>query len=241
MKPPRPTRKKSGALFAAALLIGNSLGSQAGVVSTDAKKMAEPTAESNPLSFFDGALVFDVEERFRWEIRDNNFDFDDSVNAFTDDNWFLQRARIGMKLTLTDWLKIYAQAQDSREINSDRPDFPGLLAAEGDDAFDLRQAWVEFGNPKNFPLTLKIGRQILSYGDERLIGAFDWNNIGRTFDAAKLRWEEKMWSLDAFAGSVVIPTRSEYNQSDFLNGSELHRQQIFSGLYFSTTAIPANQ
>jgi hypothetical protein len=238
MTPPRPSRKKSGALFAAALLIGNSLGSQAGVVSTDTKNIVEPKAESNPLSFFDGALVFDFEERLRWEIRDNNFDFDDSVNVFTDDNWFLQRARIGMKLALTDWLKVYAQGQDSREINSDRPDFPGLLGAEGDDAFDLRQAWVEFGNPKSFPLTLKIGRQILSYGDERLIGAFDWNNIGRTFDAAKLRWEEKTWWLDAFAGSVVIPTRSEYNQSDFLNGSELHRQQILSGLYFSTTAIP---
>jgi Alginate export len=230
--------QKSGALLATALLIGTSLSTMAGDGKADGKQFVEKKAESNPLSFFDGAVVFDIEERLRWEIRDNNFDFDDSINSLTDDNWFLQRARIGLKLTLTDWLKVYAQGQDAREVNSDRPDVPGLLGAEGDDSFDLRQAWIEIGNAKKFPLTLKVGRQILSYGDERLIGAFDWNNIGRTFDAVKLRWEEKDWWLDAFASTVVVPEVGSYNQSDLFNGNEIHREQVFSGLYFSTTAIP---
>lgn len=193
--------------------------------------------ESNPLSFADGALVFDLQERMRWEIRENNFDFNDAVKSLTDDNWFEQRLRIGLLVKPCDWFKLYVQGQDSREINSDRPDFPGVLGAEGDDAFDLRQGYFEIGNSKAFPLTLKVGRQVLSYGDERLIGAFDWNNIGRTFDAAKLRWEQKAWSLDAFASTVVVPTRGKYNQSDFLNGNETDRGQIFSGLYFSTTAL----
>ena len=81
-----------------------------------------------------------MRRRARWEIRDNNFDFDDSVNALTDDNWFLFRLRVGMLLKPTPWLKIYAQGHDSREWLSDRPDFPGLFGAEGDDSFDLRQA-----------------------------------------------------------------------------------------------------
>ncbi len=97
---------------------------------------------------------------------------------------------------------------------------------------------MEFGNPKAFPLTLKLGRQILSYGDERLVGAFDWNNIGRTFDAVKLRWEQKGWSVDAFASSVVVPERGSYNQSDLFNGNETDREQVFSGVYFQTTAVP---
>src|SRR4051812_33411538 len=175
----KPT-KRSGALLAAALLIGSTFNSLAGdVVSTDAKSVAQPHIQSNPLSFWDGRVVFDFEERLRGEVRENNFDFDGRTNSLTDDNWLLQRARIGVKLKLTDWLRIYAQGQDSREIGSDRPDFPGSLGAEGDDSFDLRQAWIEIGNPKEFPLTARIGRQILSYGDERLVGAFDWNNIGR--------------------------------------------------------------
>ncbi len=232
--------KNNGALLAAALLTGSCTHAFAGAEYTQSaggKTVVSKAPESNPLSFLGGALVFDVQERLRWEIRENNFDFNDAVNALTDDNWFLQRVRVGMLIKPCDWFKLYVQGQDAREINSDRPDFPGVLGAEGDDAFDLRQAYVELGNPKEFPLTLKVGRQILSYGDERLIGAFDWNNIGRTFDAVKLRWEEKTWWLEAFASTVVVPTRGKYNQSDFLNGNENGRQQVFSGLYFSTVAL----
>jgi hypothetical protein len=189
------------------------------------------------LSFFDGKLVFDVQERFRWEIRENNFDFNDSVRSLTDDNWFLQRFRIGMMIKPTPWLKLYAQGQDSREWLSDRPDFPGVLGAEGDDPFDLRQAYIEIGNTKDIPWGIKIGRQILSYGDERLIGAFDWNNIGRTFDAVKLSYKAPTWSVDAFASTVATPHREGYNQSDLFNGNETEREQVFSGVYFSTTAI----
>ena len=200
--------------------------------------MLEKNREANPLCFLDGKVCFDFAERFRWEIRDNNFDFDDATDSPTDDNWFLNRLRFGMMVKPAPWLKIYAQTQDSREINSDRPDLPGVLGAEGDDTFDLRQGYIEIGNAKDFPLTLKAGRQTLIYGDERLVGASDWNNLGRTFDAVKLRWEEKAWSLDAFASSVPVFERGNYNQSDLFNGNETHREQVFSGLYFSTTAIP---
>ena len=227
------TTKKSGALFASVFLIGSSFTTFAG----DGKAVFEKKPDSNPLSFLDGKVVFDFQERLRWEIRDDNFDFNDDVSSLTDDNWFLQRARLGLMAKPSPWFKIYAQAQDSREINSDRPDFPGLLGAEGDDSFDLRQGYIEIGNPKEFPLTLKAGRQILSYGDERVIGAFDWNNIGRTFDAVKFRWEEKTWWLDAFVSSVVVPERGSYNQSDLFNGNETEREQVFSGLYFNTVAL----
>ena len=239
-KTTQSTLKKSGALLAAALLTSGFTHTFAGSEiskSTGGTIMPEKAPESNPLAFADGRFVFDIQERVRWEIRENNFDFNGAVHALTDDNGFLQRFRLGLLVKPCDWLKIYAQGQDSREINSDRPDFPGLLGAEGDDSFDLRQGYLEFGNAKAFPLTLKIGRQVLSYGDERLIGAFDWNNLGRTFDAAKLRWEAKAWSLDAFASTVVVPERGSYNQSDFLNGNETDREQTFSGLYFSTTAV----
>ena len=225
--------KNHTTILTAAILFSSALSALAG----DGRAVLEKKADANPLCFLDGKLCFDFQERFRWEIRDNNFDFNDDVNSLTDDNWFLQRARLGLAIKPVPWFKVYAQAQDSREINSDRPDFPGLLGAEGDDSFDLRQGWFEVGNAKEFPLTLKAGRQTLIYGDERLIGASDWNNLGRTFDAVKLRWEEKAWWLDAFASSVVVPERGSYNQSDFFNGNETGREQIFSGLYFSTTAV----
>jgi len=54
-----------------------------------------------------------------------------------------------------------------------------------------------------YQASLKIGRQELIYGDERLIGAFGWNNIGRVFDAAKLRSGE-----DCTARGVPRPASS---------------------------------
>jgi hypothetical protein len=227
-------------VFVASALLGSAWPAFAGrpIVETEAKRPVVQPAEENPFSFFGGKVVIDMEERLRWEIRENNFDFSDRTESLTDDNWFLNRFRVGLMIKPTRWLRIYAQGQDAQEINSDRPDIPNNLGADGDNHFDLRQGYIEIGDPESFPLILKVGRQVLLYGDERLIGPSDWTNLSRSFDAVKLRWQEKSWWLDAFASTVVVPTRFQYDQSDFAGGTETHRDQVFSGLYFSTTALP---
>ena len=179
-------------------------------------------------------ITWDVQDRVRWEIKDNNFDFNDSVRTVNDDNWVINRFRLGVGVQPTDWLKIYAQAQDSREWLSDRPNFPDAFGSEGTDSFDLRQAYIELALNE---WGIKLGRQTLSYGDERLIGTADWRNLGNTFDAIKLTYKGQGWSIDAFAGSRVTHTRGEFNQSDLYNGNETHREQILSGLYFNTSAL----
>ena len=192
----------------------------------------------NPLSFLDGKVVFDLHEKLRFEARHNNFDFNDSVNAFTDDAWLLQKFRLGLTLQPTPWFKAYVQAQDAREIDSDRPNIPGALAAEGDDNFDLYQGYLEFSNYKVFPLGLKVGRQILTYGDERLVGPLDWNNFSRTFDAVKLRLEQPGWSVDLFTSTPAVVSRDSFNTSDLFNGTETGRNLVFSGIHFHTDAVP---
>ncbi|MGI8605300.1 MAG: alginate export family protein [Verrucomicrobiales bacterium] len=195
---------------------------------------ADPKPPDNPLSFFDGRLVFDLQERLRGEVRENNFDFNDSVDALTDDAWLLQRFRFGIKVKPWDWLTIYAQGQDVREFGSDRPNVIGQLGAEGDDSFDLRQGYVEIGDPKK--MSLKVGRQVLAYGDERLVGPGDWLNQSRTFDAIKFHFEQPTWSIDAFTSSVVKFNQGRFNESDWLDDDDT-RSQFFTGIYFSTTAL----
>ena len=213
----------------------------AGDALTDAKSTAPPPPiekkEANPLCFFDGKLCFDVQDRLRFEARENTFDFNDSVDALTDDSFLLQRFRIGAAFKPTDWLKFYAQGQDTREFFSERPNIPGALGAEGDDTFDLRQGYIQIG-PKSWNIT--AGRQTLAYGDERLIGTSDWNNFGRTFDAVKLHFETgKMTTIDLFTSTVVNIYRHSFDQSDLFNGTETHRDLVFSGIYFSTGAFEA--
>ena len=200
--------------------------------------VAESDQPYNPMGFFGGKVAFDVQERLRWENRSNNYDFNSGARAVTDGNWFLNRFRLGMAIQPAAWLKIYVQAQDSREFNGRRPLIPGASAAEGDDAFDLRQAYVEFGNFEKCPFGFKIGRQELAYGDERLVGASDWTNFARTFDAAKLTFVGHGFSVDAFSSTPAVITRSQYNQSDLFNGNETHRDLVFSGLYLTFDSLP---
>ncbi len=179
-------------------------------------------------------LAFSLEERLRGEWRENNFDFDNTTDALTDDAWLLSRARLGIEWTPASWMRVMVQGQDTREFFSGRPDVLGLLGAEGDDAFDLRQGYIELGDPKR--LSLRAGRQTLVYGDKRLISSAEWSNAGRTFDALRLHYERHDWWLDAFTSSVVRFRDAEFNRSDWLtNGGDAN--QTFSGLYFSTTAL----
>lgn len=197
-----------------------------------------PPPPANPLSFYDGALVFDFQEKMRFEYRENNFDFDSGKDSLTDDSWLLQRVRVGMKVKPLPWLGFYVQGQDTREIDSDRPNVIGQMGAEGDDTFDLRQGFIEVGDPLK-GLSFKAGRQVFLYGDERLVGPLDWTNMGRTFDAARFHYQGSDWWIDAFAASVVMFDDGSFNQSDIISGDDT-RNQVFSGLYFSSTGlIPA--
>lgn len=228
---------KIPALLAIFAFVG-SFSALAGDLQIDAKSTPSPPPvekkEANPLCLLDGKICFDIQERLRWENRFNNYDFNTAVDSKTDDNWFLNRFRLGLAIKPVDWLTLYAQTQDSREFFTDRPTTPGVMGAEGNDNFDLRQAYFQLGPTWVYA---KVGRQELAYGDERLIGTNPWNNFGRTFDAAKLHYEQSKFWVDVFSSTVVYILRDSFDYSDFFNGAGTHRDQVFSAIYGSTTAI----
>ncbi len=120
----------------------------------------------------------------RFEIRENNFDFNSASTARRTPGCS-QRFRLGLGFDVNPWLKFYVQGQDVRELGGSRPNDIGTLGAEGDDVFDILKAYVQIGKSKK-GLSATIGRQFLSYGDQRLVGPLEWLNQARTFDAVKL-------------------------------------------------------
>jgi hypothetical protein len=200
-------------------------------VASDKKSVATAKEEKdNPLGFFDDRVVFDAEYRSRFEAANNIRDFS-SVDDPSDDEYLLSRFRLGLTLTPSDWITIYGQGQDAREFFSDKVKEPGVAGAGGDDAFDLRQAYIKLGNLKEFPLELTLGRHRLDYGSRRLVADPNWSNLGRTFDAVELRYEpSKNLSIDAFYGNVVEATRAEFNESD--------SDQDLYGVFASSGIIP---
>lgn len=188
-----------------------------------------------PITFLDGKLTVDFQEKARAEIRENNFDFNSAVNGPQDAAWLLNRVRLGIGYSVTPWLKFYVQGQDVREIGGSRPNEIGVFAAEGDDTFDILKAYIQGGDlKKGFSAT--VGRQFLSYGDQRLVGPLEWLNQARTFDAVKLRYATPTWSLDLFTSSPVNYKDHMWNQSDLLDNDEV-RNSIFSGAYFSMPGL----
>jgi hypothetical protein len=159
--------------------------------------------------------------------------------ADVNNDYLLTRIRVHAGYT-DKWWNAYAEGQSSL-ANSDQrfayanvPAVAGTTAYRGygpeSDTIDLHQAYVSVGNHKEFPLSLKAGRQELSYGEERLIGAFGWNNIGRAFDAAKLRWQNEWFGADFFTGHPVIPEDRVFDVDN--------DHDWFSGVYATSTKIP---
>jgi hypothetical protein len=78
---------------------------------------------------------------------------------------------------------------------------------------------------------LRVGRQELTYGDERLVGPTPWLNVARRFDAARATFRHDKFRLDIFASAVVVLKDGEVGQVQ--PGNNLHG--IYGGI---TNVIP---
>jgi hypothetical protein len=185
-------------------------------------------------------LRYEDKEGFAIAGKAGSMDFRDH-GADVSNDYLHSRIRAHAGYT-AEWFGAYVEGRSSMVAGDERFAYPntpavaGTVRREGSgpeaDAIDLHQAYFVVGNHKEFPLSLKVGRQELSYGEERLIGAFGWNNIGRVFDAAKVRWQNEWFAADFFASRPVIPEDGRFNVNNDYDW--------FSGVYATTTLVPKN-
>lgn len=120
-------------------------------------------------------------------------------------NWHLLRTRVGVKASLSQDKFAYVQFQDSRYLGADAwsgydgPErTPDLHNYNNDDNLGVTQAYVQVNKLWESPFGLKVGRQFLQYGAEKLVGNDDWNNYGQSFDALKLMFRHEYFDGDLF-------------------------------------------
>lgn len=133
-------------------------------------------------------VKFEAEARLRFERR-----LDRDFNEVRSDNRsdFLQRYRVGLRWTgdgpwsgVLQYQFAHNQAWTRQRNGSD----------ESGDISLANFQWKQDGQ------TITVGRQRIILGSERLIGALEWVNTGRGFDAA--RYQNADW--DIFAGRVGL-------------------------------------
>ena len=120
-------------------------------------------------------LTLDVDLLTRGEIRRGGLANEDDDPSENIAKFIVERTRLGLDFE-RDFLKAHIMAQHS-----------SVWGEAGKGSINLYEAWAQL-TAKN-GLFAKVGRQVLSYDDERIIGSDDWTVTALSHDVLKLGYE----------------------------------------------------
>ncbi len=152
---------------------------------------------------------------------------DSRINAAgTDNNHHLVRTRLHADLWYRNQFRLFAEMIDARAFGLDLPAQP--IDRNHTDILNLF-ADIKLGDREGETAYLRVGRQELLYGSQRLISTLDWANTRRTFQGVKAFWHTPAFNLDTF---WVRPMRTEPHQFD-----NWDKDRNFVGLWGSYKGI----
>ena len=159
---------------------------------------------------FDGKLIIGGEIRLRGEAR-QDYDFYSKVSSLrSDDRLGLSRIRLNFDVKPVEQLRLFTEIQDSRDYKAGVSRRIGAGALE--DRVDFFQLYADIKNFNTIPLTVRLGRQTLLFGDQRLVGPFGWSNVGRSFQGIRLIYRPEPVEVNVWWVNVVVPEDGELNE-----------------------------
>lgn len=144
----------------------------------------------------------------------------------------LQKVQLAIHKEFGADINAHLVIQDSRVWGGQPGSLTGINTANGntDEATDIREANLEIFDLIG-PIALQIGRQTLVYGDQRLVGAFEWNNVGRSFDGLRFRFEGEDFQSHLW-GMVLAESSDDFDGATSGNESQPEiKDAYFSGWY----------
>ncbi len=194
------------------------------VLATPAASAAKPAEGEKPPEpkWYESVKITGM-IRVRPEVKEN-FAFDDSQRY----NFVGQKLWLTAEKEFNDKSKLVITLQDVRVWGGQNPTITDTNTLQR--ATDIREGYLLLRNFLWTPFDLKVGRQKIALGEEMLVGALDWANVGRSFDGARLIWDNRHNSLQIF--STII---QENNSNDLNNANSPKNSPgvYFSGLYDS--------
>jgi len=164
--------------------------------------------------------------RVRGEYRHRGaFGDDPDVRAKNNDQAILQRTRLGVGYQTSPDVSYFMQIQDSRIWGRNDVSDDGAVNSQNNPAqtIGLRQGIITIKNAGMKNLSLKLGRQRIVLGGQRLMGHFDWDNNGWSFDGVRADYSSKLGNT-MFAWLRVVET-----DGAFLNSGGIGRSGLTGG------------
>lgn len=119
--------------------------------------------------------------------------FGDVPDGQEEDDIFLnQRYMLHTDFHLNRTVRLFTQFNSNRSLGKNS------ITTSDQDLLDITQAFIEF-NIESSDMSLRIGRQELSYGVERMIGTSDGPNVRQNYDGLKYTFHLKSLTGDLLA------------------------------------------
>jgi hypothetical protein len=134
----------------------------------------------------------------------------------TDNDLFLTRLRLFSNWELTERLRVYGEGILA-EAGAESDYVPRPIDRNYGDFLNLFVEWQIAE-----PLAVRIGRQELLYGNQRLISPLDWANTRRTFEGVKVMTSLGDWAVDGFYTHLVPVDPDDLDEADY-------RQTFYGG------------
>jgi len=179
-----------------------------GIVSVAPASGAGESGHSDPWSQMKGMragpLTFDFsgQVRMRYE-RDVGFTLK-GYEPGAHDDLLLERVRLELSTRLWNGPRLFLQLQDAHAFLTTLKDSDFPTSSPIEDTLDIRQLYAEWLQIGGGAVGFRIGRQEISYGDQRVFGPGNWGNTGRfAWDAAMLKVDTRWFGSDLWVGKFL--------------------------------------
>ncbi len=177
------------------------------------------TAQEEPANTFG----IDIDLMSRGELRRGGLPADDDGNSESKAAFILERTRLGLN---------YERAVLSARVTAQHS---AVWGQAGKGSLNIYEAWAQLRSRSGF--FARVGRQVLSYDDERIIGSNDWAMAALSHDVLKLGYEYGEHRLHVL-GAYNQNAESVNGGTVYVNGDKPYKTMELAWYNFAPVRVP---
>jgi hypothetical protein len=162
-------------------------------------------------------VTFGGQVRPRFEYREPAVDGDDGFTSM--------RTRLNLSALVERNLRVFIQLQDVRFFGEETNTLGDFSA----DNLDLHQGYLEINHSGDTGFDVRVGRQEVNLGGQRLVGAVGWTQQARSFDGARGGYDWERGTVDFFGFKTGEATAAVVDEDSDFSGVHAQFRDVGSG------------